>query len=299
MKNKLQRQVLLYSAILHGVLVILLIGVADRLPPPRMETPEPEESPRIVARLVRPPPAVLRELVPVTPTPAPRPTPQPRRSSDRISVGPPSNVREKELILRRDQDLRSLGPKGDRLRSEPSPPAAAPAPGASQVAIAEATPEAMPLPTPGPAFVTPGPTPPPAEPQGGSLMSSVERRVEALGKQGLPTGTGRQIGALFFDPEGADFTEWVEHLRVQVYRNWIVPQSAAFGFGTHADFEFVVERDGRVSAVRLEKSSGVPALDRAAQNALIASRPLALPADYRSPRLTLHVSFMYHVERRG
>lgn len=107
------------------------------------------------------------------------------------------------------------------------------------------------------------------------------------------------MGPLFFDPEGADFTLWVEHLRTEIFRNWIVPQSAMFGFGTHADFEFVVERDGRVSSATLVKSSGVPALDRAAQNALIASRPQPLPKDFKSPRLVLQVSFIYNVERRG
>jgi TonB family protein len=107
------------------------------------------------------------------------------------------------------------------------------------------------------------------------------------------------MGPLFFDPEGADFTLWAEHFRADVYRNWIVPQSALFGFGTHADFEFVVERDGRVSSIQLVKSSGVPALDRAAQNALIASRLLPLPADYRPARLVLQVSFIYNAERSG
>ena len=55
------------------------------------------------------------------------------------------------------------------------------------------------------------------------------------------------------------------------------------GFRGHVDIEFTVERDGAVSEVRLLKSSGTPALDRAAQNALPSSRLLPLPADY-APR---------------
>jgi TonB family protein len=151
-----------------------------------------------------------------------------------------------------------------------------------------------------PSGAQPGPSAPPRlTAPSESIAASAERRVEALGRQGLPTGTGKQIGPLFFDPEGADFTDGVEHLRREIYRNWIVPQSAMFGFGTHADFEFVVERDGRVSAANLAKSSGVSALDRAAQNALIASRPLPLPADFKSPRLVLQISFVYNAERQG
>ncbi len=299
MKQDLRRQGFLYSVILHSLLLALgfaLEGSRLALPPP---VARPEE-PRLEARLVRPPATLLRELVPVSPTPPkPMPTPAPQKRSDRISVGQPAEVRQKVLELRRDQDLRDTVPRGDSLKTKaPSPPAE---PGQAEVkeAVAPRTEVKVPQGTgaPLPAY---DPSPEPSRQAGeSSLLASAERRVEAIGRQGLPSGTGKQIGALFFDPEGADFTLWVEHLRTEVYRNWIVPQSAAFGFGTHADFEFVVERDGRVSAVRLEKSSGVPPLDKAAQNALIASRPLRLPEDYGRERLTLHVSFIYHQESRG
>ena len=217
-----------------------------------------------------------------------------------MSVGAQAAERAKVLELRRDEDIRKQIAQGDSLRAPaptPEPPSAA------------ATPQAASTPQPGqseslppsgnrPTLPLPGPS---AKPQGASdsIAASAERRVEAIGRQGLSTGVGRQMGPLFFDPEGADFTLWVEHLRTEIFRNWIVPQSAMFGFGTHADFEFVVERDGRVSSATLVKSSGVPALDRAAQNALIASRPQPLPNDFKSKRLVLQVSFIYNVERRG
>ena len=41
----------------------------------------------------------------------------------------------------------------------------------------------------------------------------------------LVTGTGQQMGPLFFDPEGADFTVWINHFKNEVYRNWLVPQA--------------------------------------------------------------------------
>jgi TonB family protein len=108
------------------------------------------------------------------------------------------------------------------------------------------------------------------------------------------------MGPLFFDPAGADFTAWINHFKNEVYRNWIVPQSALMGAARgHVDFEFTVERDGTLAEVRLLKSSGNTALDRAAGNALIGSRFLALPADYRPSRLTIQVSFFYGAEPRG
>ena len=96
----------------------------------------------------------------------------------------------------------------------------------------------------------------------GSLRRLETRRLGDL----TPTGEGgavRQMGPLVFDDQGADFTAWVNHWRTEVYRNWIVPQAVLYGFRSgHVDFEFTVERDGTMSALRMLKSSGVGALDR-------------------------------------
>ncbi len=107
------------------------------------------------------------------------------------------------------------------------------------------------------------------------------------------------MGSLFFDPQGADFTAWAHHFENEAYRNWVVPQSALFGYARgHVSFEFTVERDGSVSALRLIESSGTPALDRAAQNALLSSRQLPLPADYAPRSCTIQVTFYYNEEPR-
>jgi len=101
------------------------------------------------------------------------------------------------------------------------------------------------------------------------------------------------MGPLFFDPEGADFTAWMNHFKNEVYRNWIVPQPALLGFRGHVDIEFVIERDGRISSLKILKPTGTPALDRAAQNALLGSRLLPLPADFRPARITMQGGFYY------
>jgi TonB family protein len=51
------------------------------------------------------------------------------------------------------------------------------------------------------------------------------------------------------------------------------------GIRGHVDLEFTVERDGSVTGLRLVKSVGNPALDKAAANA--------------PPRVTIQVSFYY------
>ena len=116
---------------------------------------------------------------------------------------------------------------------------------------------------------------------------------------GLPTGTGHNMGGLMFDPQGADFTIWVNRFKNEVYRNWIVPEAALFGYRGHVDFEFTVERDGTISSLRMLKPSGTVSLDRAAQNALTSSRLLPLPDDYGPPRVTMQVTFVYNEAPQG
>lgn len=101
------------------------------------------------------------------------------------------------------------------------------------------------------------------------------------------------MGPLFFDPEGADFTEWVGHFKGEVYRNWILPQAALLGFGGDVELAFVVTRDGTLLDLALVRSSGTAALDRAARNALQGSRLLPLPADYGPDRIAMRVRFIY------
>ncbi len=125
-------------------------------------------------------------------------------------------------------------------------------------------------------------------------VRDLERRLAQDQKLGLPTGTGQNLGGLYFDPQGADFTLWVNRFKNEVYRNWIVPQPAFMGFRGHVEFEFTVERDGTLSSLQMLRSSGTPAFDRAAQNALTGSRFLPLPSDYGPPRITIRVTFYYN-----
>jgi TonB family protein len=126
----------------------------------------------------------------------------------------------------------------------------------------------------------------------GAVDEVRERRAREAAL-GIPTGTGENVYGLRFDPQGADFTLWVNDFKDEVYRNWNVPQAVFLGYGGHVDFEFTVERDGSISELRMLKSSGTASLDRAARNALVSSRFMALPDDYGPPRVTMQVTFHY------
>jgi TonB family protein len=121
----------------------------------------------------------------------------------------------------------------------------------------------------------------------------VERGFADGTLRGVPSGTREQMGPLSFDPMGADFTEWVNHFKNEVYRNWIIPQAALLGFKGDVDLVFVVARDGTLLELTVVRSSGTASLDRSARNALAGSRMLPLPADYRPSAITMRIRFIY------
>jgi len=305
-----QRQGFLMSAIVHLMIMMALINRAQGWRP-KQAAPEPALPVR--ERIFLPPKEVLRRLAPLPArpapaVPAPRPTPPPpqSRAKDRISIGQPSSERAKVLELRREDDL-TKAPKGkpDTVPSAPPTPAlvqaASPTPGAGAGADIRKA-EGLRLPNgPGPGAGEEGSHPGGASPRPtlAESLRNLEQRLADVGPRGIESGTGQQMGPLFFDPEGADFTLWINHFKNEVYRNWIVPQAALLGFRGHVDIEFSVERDGSMTNLHILKSSGTPALDRAAQNALLGSRFLPLPRDFAPPQVTMQVMFFYNQGPQG
>jgi TonB family protein len=58
--------------------------------------------------------------------------------------------------------------------------------------------------------------------------------------------------------------------------------------------KFTIQRDGTLTAIQLEKSSGYVALDLNAQRAVFATRRLpALPDGFSNPTLTVDLTFEY------
>jgi TonB family protein len=262
----------LLSIAAHILLMILLLHVPVLRPLILSHPPEPPVEARPVV-------VVPMELL--------RPAPHPQR--DRISVGGPSPLRQKgPLELKRDEELTALVAKG-----VPNPGETLELPGAPSPSE----------PLPPPAGIDPWVSPP-ASPSGprraglGETLRDLDRRLGAAGTLGIESGTGQQMGPLFFDPRGADFTQWYNHFRIEGYRNWMLPY-AAFMYSGEVQFDFTVQRDGRVTDLHMVKSAGNPALDRSARNALIASRFLPLPADFGPPSVIMRVSFIYNTRPSG
>jgi TonB family protein len=307
-----QRQGFLVSAIVHLSMLMILVSAVPKETPKKAEATAPQS-----ARVFMPPPSVLRQLAPsrprsarplepAVPQPPPVQKPPSETKKDRMSIGGPTNeVRKEPLILRRDQDLTNVAPQG-RAQGVPAPPSPSMAPtpeppravasgGAREVPGSPGLRLPAGIGREGRAGTEGSRARPGAEGPIASSARDLEQRV-AQAPLGMPTGTGnfRQMGPLAFDPQGADFTAWINHFKNEIYRNWIVPKAAEFGFRGHADFEFTVERDGTVTGLHLILPSGTVSLDRAAQNALVSSRFLPLPSDFGPPRITMRVSFFYN-----
>jgi len=101
------------------------------------------------------------------------------------------------------------------------------------------------------------------------------------------------VGPLFFDPQGADSTSWIIRFKNAVYRNWIVPQDTLANAKGHVDFEFVVDGNGSLSALRKLRSTVPIQLEEAAENALRRSQFAVLPPDYPEKSVRMRVTFFY------
>jgi TonB family protein len=257
------------SAIAHIAVLLLILHIGrERLMAPR---PVTDASP-LRQKVFLPPLRTLRSLVRLPPPAHALPK---EKEKDRISIGPPIPVKQREpLVLHRDDDLTRVargrtdaGVKSAALQAAPAPERVRPSipgVGASPILASLRQFESRPL----------------SEPS-------------SEGPLGLPSGTGQQMGPLFFDPEGADFTAWLNHFKNEVYRNWIVPQAASMGMRGQVKIAFTVERNGTVSAIDLLAPSGTAGFDHAAQNALAGSRLWPLPDDFHPPRVTMQIIFIY------
>jgi TonB family protein len=138
-----------------------------------------------------------------------------------------------------------------------------------------------------------------ARPSLADTLRHLDQRIAAGAARGETSGTIQELGSLHFDPQGADFTKWVQHLENEIYRNWIVPESVLMGFHGKVEIRFTVEKDGRVSDLQVTQSTGVPALDRSAANSILGSRLWPLPPDYAPSSLTITGIFTYNERLSG
>lgn len=169
---------------------------------------------------------------------------------------------------------------------KPAPPAkveaAEPAP-APKPAVA---PEAPVLPAPKAKKSEPKPAARPAPPQ-----TSPAAPTAVAEEQGVADGAlaGMALGAPVARLDNPDFTYgyYVDQMLAMISRNWVRPP---VGGGIEAWLHYRIERDGRIVALEIVRSSGINSFDLAALRAVQSASPLPpLPRAFRDDSLGVNL----------
>ena len=98
------------------------------------------------------------------------------------------------------------------------------------------------------------------------------------------------------DTQGVDFGPYLQAALSKVRRNWYasIPEDAERKRGAVA-IEFVIQKDGSLTGIKIRFSSGDDALDHAAWTGITVSSPfLPLPDAFKGPSLALRFRFYYN-----
>ena len=163
--------------------------------------------------------------------------------------------------------------------------------------VPEPTPKAMPLPEKTKAKKEPPPVHPArTSPQATKKASggAVDLPRPGESAEGSPTGVpgadanfGTSLSA--FDSADFNYSYYVTRMLASIGANWFKPTDQSV---SPPVIFFRIARDGSITDVRIERSSGLPFVDRAAQRAVMASSPLPpLPADFHESSLGVHLKF--------
>jgi TonB family protein len=104
---------------------------------------------------------------------------------------------------------------------------------------------------------------------------------------GLSQGGGG--GGAYLDVANFCCPEYLSTVFANIKMNWNDRQGAP---GTTL-MRFVIQKDGRIVDISVEKSSGVQALDFYAQRALMLAKAPPLPSAFPDPALVIHLYFDY------
>jgi TonB family protein len=106
---------------------------------------------------------------------------------------------------------------------------------------------------------------------------------------GLTTGGGGQTGG-YLDVANFCCPEYLATMIQLIQRNWKSQQQVP----GETLMKYVIQRDGRLTNIEVERSSGYFALDQTSERALLSTRQLPpLPAQFTEPTLTVHLIFRY------
>jgi periplasmic protein TonB len=123
-----------------------------------------------------------------------------------------------------------------------------------------------------------------------------------LGGQPVPssvqfTAQGGEGGLSFGEGNFKDRYGWyVQAVKNRISNNWLISTiSPSLTAAPRVYVTFNILRDGTITDVQVQQSSGVPEVDRSGLRAVLASSPLApLPPDYPGNRISVKFFFDFH-----
>jgi protein TonB len=156
---------------------------------------------------------------------------------------------------------------------------------------------------------TPKPKPKPAPPAPPAAKSTA-KQPEAPPSNAIPYGQGGrpslaygqfstgagEAGIGFGDAAFGDrYGTYVTSITRAISNNWLKSMvDSRVQKAPRVYLNFDIAKDGRISNVTVQQSSGVPSLDRSAQRAVLASDPLPpLPGDFRGSSVNVNFYFEY------
>jgi TonB family protein len=105
-------------------------------------------------------------------------------------------------------------------------------------------------------------------------------------------GPGTKFGSVAVDNASFNYPYYFVQAFGKIQRNWSNPVAAHQPLSCVIYFQII--RSGTALSPEIEKSSGVPAFDRACLRAVQASSPLPpLPTDFRDDIIGIHLEFPY------
>lgn len=129
-----------------------------------------------------------------------------------------------------------------------------------------------------------------------SVGERVAHRVEAPPPRSAPGGGGMPGGAQGTVRLPAELREYFRRLEETVREAWVLPEPVAREAGKlMVELRIVIERDGRVSDTRVERSSGNAYFDESVRRAIRKASPLPVPPEQlRGGEDHYEVGFRFH-----
>jgi TonB family protein len=120
-----------------------------------------------------------------------------------------------------------------------------------------------------------------------------EGAAAGVGENGTSVGSGTAgESRAFFNIENYDLTPWSKRVLLSIQKNWVIPIATEKSVDQPVEIIIVIEKNGKISYIKVKQSSNSNTFDQSAVNALRLSSPLPnLPQDF--PNKNLEARFMF------